>query len=613
MFIAELKNQTMTRSEIGTPQFEQEYDLIVAGLGTAGAICAIKAAMLGLRVLGIEERDVPGGMATAGGITEYYGGAEGGLYQQIDKKAQDLARQPGFIEHRGIGSFFKSLALDDFCAKNQVVRVFSSVVTGVFLAGQSVVGIQYHDSGGLHAVRGAIVVDCTADGIVSRISGCLMRTGRHSDQSFQPFSDCLFLYRKEYACTAFQDSGYVNQYDVYDYSSQAVGAATQPLALRDKYSDDERILGFPAMLGVREGKTIVGRETLRLTDVLSGNLTDEPVFYGYANLDNHAKDTAYEADLVKKWICVCNLWSYFIKFPVPMGVLIPLNVSRLLAAGRHMSSEHDINSAFRMEIDMQKSGEAAAAMAYLAIRHNCEIHEISYADLKPLLLASECLKETDHFEIRGPMPEDSRHDLQLISDPDRLMKGLASTSPGWHIWSASKMPKEFDYYLCEWLMSDHKLLQYNSALALGLRENLCCQDVLMEMIRDQTGLTPTTSTTFNHPYAISAIILAGCLGLSAAIDPLLAILKDRAYPANIPFRTSSFIPDRDNLHFQFFSHAHAALLSIRIKAPETSERILSEIQKVLGNQEFKISIALNQNKRVNYNMTDRLVRMTGLA
>ena len=49
-----------------TPPFEQTYDVIVVGLGTAGAEAYVRAVELGLRTLGVEKHNGMGGIATLG-------------------------------------------------------------------------------------------------------------------------------------------------------------------------------------------------------------------------------------------------------------------------------------------------------------------------------------------------------------------------------------------------------------------------------------------------------------------------------------------------------------------------------------------------------------------
>ena len=68
------------RTSVVDPLFEESYDLVVVGLGTAGAFSLITAGREGLNVLGVEQLNGMGGTGTLGAIAGYYFGAEGGLY-----------------------------------------------------------------------------------------------------------------------------------------------------------------------------------------------------------------------------------------------------------------------------------------------------------------------------------------------------------------------------------------------------------------------------------------------------------------------------------------------------------------------------------------------------
>ena len=67
-----------------------KYDVAVVGLGTAGAIALIAAARLGLSAIGIERLNGMGGTGTVGNIKGYYFGSHGGLYEEINKKAESV-------------------------------------------------------------------------------------------------------------------------------------------------------------------------------------------------------------------------------------------------------------------------------------------------------------------------------------------------------------------------------------------------------------------------------------------------------------------------------------------------------------------------------------------
>ena len=70
------------------PQNAREYDAVVVGGGTAGAIAALALSMEECRVLVVERLNCLGGMGTAGRIENYYFGCRGGLYEQIDAEAK---------------------------------------------------------------------------------------------------------------------------------------------------------------------------------------------------------------------------------------------------------------------------------------------------------------------------------------------------------------------------------------------------------------------------------------------------------------------------------------------------------------------------------------------
>ena len=77
--------------------FDGHYDVIVAGLGTAGSYALVSAAKEGAKVLGIERYNGVGGMGTYGYVSGYYYGVGGGLHIHIDEAAAQL-RDEMFID-----------------------------------------------------------------------------------------------------------------------------------------------------------------------------------------------------------------------------------------------------------------------------------------------------------------------------------------------------------------------------------------------------------------------------------------------------------------------------------------------------------------------------------
>ncbi|WP_288609511.1 FAD-dependent oxidoreductase, partial [uncultured Victivallis sp.] len=89
MLLSEMIRKKAVRRE-AVPAFSGHCDVLVAGLGTSGAPAALAAAEAGARVCAVEKLNLPGGTATAGGISGYYYGLPGGRFEKTDALAQQL-------------------------------------------------------------------------------------------------------------------------------------------------------------------------------------------------------------------------------------------------------------------------------------------------------------------------------------------------------------------------------------------------------------------------------------------------------------------------------------------------------------------------------------------
>lgn len=91
MTLHKLRENTYCSHPAGEILFSHRYDIIVAGMETAGAFSAIAAAKEDARVLGIERNGCAGGMCTLGAINGYYYGVQGGLYEETDRICREMA------------------------------------------------------------------------------------------------------------------------------------------------------------------------------------------------------------------------------------------------------------------------------------------------------------------------------------------------------------------------------------------------------------------------------------------------------------------------------------------------------------------------------------------
>ena len=93
MVLSEIRNGKRITASVSGMEFEKEYDVIVCGLGTAGAVAALFSAEDGLSVLGVEQFTCTGGTHTAGGISHPYFGCPGGRYLAFDEKVDAFSEK----------------------------------------------------------------------------------------------------------------------------------------------------------------------------------------------------------------------------------------------------------------------------------------------------------------------------------------------------------------------------------------------------------------------------------------------------------------------------------------------------------------------------------------
>lgn len=563
-----------------------DADVIIAGLGTAGAIACILCAQKGLRVLGLEPLSCLGGTGTAGGITGYYHGNPGGYYQEIDRAAGG--------GRMGTDAFQKSTIMHQRALDAGAKILFGASVTGVLMEKTRVIGVEWVDASGRHFTTAKTIIDATGDGYLALAAGCAVTHGRQSDNGFQPYSYVFATANGGRVVHHNIDSGTINPYDPWAYSAEILKTSADEKHLWENYPQDAILMGFCPILGVREGCTIIGEERVTLEGVTLQDEASLPLFYGYSNVDHHGKDTAYEDEAARDWLSIAGLWGVGIRFGVPCGALIPRGFDGLLVAGRAMSVDHSFAPALRMKDEMQKSGEAAAAIADYSIRNNLPLHALprdqaALASIRDQLSQSGCLNMQD---VPGLFDERLKVNLRWLTNAYEIRAGLSSDEPGLAIWSARRMYKEISEELCSWLNSNDKMLQRNTALSLALCGNNAGEDVLLEMISDRSGYIPKMSRKYNPPHAISAITAVGRLRLRSAVPQLKEIIENPDYTANIPFEADELLDSRETQHFLWFSASQTALQSIAEAHPDLRNDITALLSRQLNDPCFKLRVGL---------------------
>lgn len=588
----------LTLPETSKPHIvdDGEYDLIVAGMGTAGAIAAITAAGEGLRVLGIESLSLSGGSGTAGGIFGYYYGFKGGLYRKIDSDAHGDDKV--FLPSGGIGPNQKVTALDRYARVRGVECRYRASFTSAEVENGRIVGIGYIQDGITHRAKAKVVIDCTAEASVCVAAGCAaergeLQAGRRLDGVFQPYSSVYFRTDGTRLGIGYIDNGTVDQYDPDDFGAAILGSATSYIHLRGDYSKRD-YLGIAPLIGLREGRRLVGIETVCFENVINGRFTDKPVYYGLSNLDNHGKDSALEDTIYREWITICGLWGWEVSMPIPMGALISAKTDGLMAAGRNVSVDHTLATGLRMKDDCSKSGEAAAMIAALSIRDGSSPSEVDPSELRERLYASGCLSATDRvfLERQG---SDEHYELPFwCGDDEKLADGIASDAPGYYLWSARALGKVG--LLASLLDSNDPQTRQHAALAMSMLDKKLIPDlgkltdILCDCAESRDGYVPKTGRKYLNLRSVSALCALERLAEPSCTDRLLTLLsKVDEIAAELPFEPYDLITDREDIAFQYSSHLITALSAIAAVSPRRGE-IKSALAAFTEGRSFKVSL-----------------------
>lgn len=586
MLLSELWEGAVVQTPAADVPFEAAFDVIVCGLGNSGALAALFAAENGLSVLGIENLGAAGGTITLGGIPFHYFGCPGGRADAVEEARDDFGRRYD-CEMAESGRF----VLEEKLLAQGVEVLYNTRLCGIYLQDKTVKGVRVLTPEGIRTFGCRVLMDCTGDGFAAVMAGCESSFGRERDGLGQPYSRVCWVRRGEEVFTANMDFGRVDPLDDL--------ALTQALVFSGAYSPVDlskfgRLMRKMPLIGIREGRHILSEEQMCVADVFAGKRTGEPAFYTYSDLDKHGWDKPLEGDLFADWAVGANLNAYNMSFPVPWKSIIPKGFDGLLVPCRALGADRDVAGSVRMIPDMNKLAETAADVALLAIRHDCRLLQIPYAELEKRLRASGCLDEAHDKGLwvdgkvnwRGqPLTPEK---VDFYTDPQQLEARLATLQPGLAIWSARRMGAAARPVLCGLLTSPEENTRKHAALALASMGDAAALPQLREMAAQRDAVMLQDCRKYNQHRGPMAIYHLGRLADAQSVDLLLDVLCSETEAERPIYAPSPIYPWQDFrvLLFMFICNATAALVRIGDACPGQRAKIAAGFEAAFADGRY---------------------------
>lgn len=411
-----------------------EYDLVVAGGGTAGSVCAISAAREGLRVAVIERNTFLGGIAGGAGLAEMNAAGFDGkpLYGGIEKELFDELIRRGAAEyHFGVPmSSNPDVKIDRLRYNPEILKIVleeKATAEGVDIFYETSLSCaeELEEScllraGGMdepHLFHSKYMVDATGN--------CRL-VGKLGYETAKPAPDSLAV-----STLGFRLSGVDTPLLQNAIARGALGLvisqgyergilkgrilAFSPIPGTDDVSvnvtrakldhedtasltggiissrkqiDDvlvfikENVPGLSrayissiaSIMGVRDSRRLVGRYCLTIEDLESMRVFDDAVAIGCYPMDVH--DPATNSVV---WKMLPGVYS------IPLGSLLPKGSRRTLVVGKCISADEKAFAAVRVMPIMMNVGESAGYAAALAYRKGMSVSDIDGTELHKML------------------------------------------------------------------------------------------------------------------------------------------------------------------------------------------------------------------------------------
>jgi hypothetical protein len=537
-----------------------EADVVVLGLGPAGSLAALAAARHGARVIGIEKDSAVGGTGTRGGVHSYYYGAHGGMQEEIDARVKEAENVLGA---RG-GSFHpeaKRAVLTEMLSENGVTVLFSCVLSEAQMVDGTILSLIVCDRQGPIQIKGKVFVDSSGDGDLAAAAGAKSFFGRQFDGASHSYS---FVPRNilqrspggrwEVSFDNY-DAGWVDPRDPWDLTRAIVEGRQQ---MKDYFLEKPKrtveVIGTSSILGVREGRHVIGDHMVTFADFLGGKTYPDVICTASSHYDNHTRDLANEPLFCQMWLSALAMYRKGVDCQIPYRSILAKGINNLLVACRALSVDREVSMAVRMQRDMQKLGEAAGTAAAVAVKTEMSLREIDITLLQTLLVESGVIDPEDltssgvptYNFTKGPLAGERLVSAAVLAEPElrcrvreSLPQYLGTPDEGKAMFWLRLLRDEPRSDLYALLSNSDYPLRRSAAFALAFMGDREAGPVLIECLKKRDPECPPPDIK-TYPRWVAALICLRALALPSAFEDALQILNEGTDDRYVSFLLAYF-------------------------------------------------------------------------
>ncbi len=425
------------------------YDVVVCGGGPAGIGAAVAAGRGGARTLLVESQCHVGGMATSIPLSCFCDSHGGPVFDEMVHRLMQMGaaeyvqnprryRPPGRIAYHA--QSVKAVALK-MIAEAGVDVLLGTTAESAWPADEAVAGVLVANKGGRSLMKSRVVVDATADADIAASGGARFLKGDPEDGRLQHVAFRLAIsnvdaerYEREKPSDeeiiellrAAQEDGLLHppagvfrlEPEIFPFDRRSGQLAlggweiqgvdpTDPVAVSKTlvecqlaalelvqlcrahlpgYEDCE-IGAFPAALGTRESRRIVGQYLLTGEDVVGASKFDDAVAKAWFWIDLHdpppGKSTPYSLEYVQAHRPPEGDW-----YEIPYRCLVPEKLRGLLVAGRCVSCDRRAQGSLRIMPTCMFIGTAAGTAAAMAVAQGVLPHELDGTEVGAAILGA---------------------------------------------------------------------------------------------------------------------------------------------------------------------------------------------------------------------------------